>query len=212
MAVLSSLESEHSQSEGPDTLVERRKTNKRGRKSHVQQPFLNHVEAERQRREKLNHRFYMLRSVVPNVSRMDKASLLTDAVEYIKELRARVDALETEAKHVKSEVVDCVVEPAFMVNSSTSAICSPMKIDVEVRVFGVEALIRVQSDGGSGTYAPARLMGAIKEMEMPVHHACISTVNGVMVQDVAVKLPYDAMQGEENIRSVLLAKLESSVI
>lgn len=37
---------------------------------------LDHVEAERQRREKLNHLFCELRGVVPNVSRMDKASLL----------------------------------------------------------------------------------------------------------------------------------------
>jgi transcription factor MYC2 len=208
MVLLSSLESEHSQSEGAGTLLEWRKTSKHGRKSRVQQPPINHVEAERQRREKLNHRFYMLRSVVPNVSRMDKASLLADAVEYIKELRTRVDALEAEAKRVQREAVDSAAEPAFMVKSSTNAISSPTKIEVEVRVFGAEALIRMQSDGGSETHAPARLMSAIKELEMPVHHACISTLNSVMVQDVAVRLPYE-MQGEENIRSALLAKLES---
>lgn len=56
---------------------------------------MNHVEAERQRREKLNHRFYALRSVVPQVTRMDKASLLSDAVAYINELKAKVDKLES---------------------------------------------------------------------------------------------------------------------
>ncbi|XP_012858919.1 PREDICTED: transcription factor ABA-INDUCIBLE bHLH-TYPE-like [Erythranthe guttata] len=55
---------------------------KRGRKSAGPRgpdapPTMNLVEAERQRREKLNHRFYALRYVVPNVSRMDKASLLS---------------------------------------------------------------------------------------------------------------------------------------
>lgn len=213
--LLSSLNSEHSQSEGPDTILEQRKTNKNGRKSRVMRyPPIDHVEAERQRREKLNHRFYMLRSVVPNVSRMDKASLLADAVEYIKELRVRVDALETEAKLVKSEAVvdSSVVVPAHTVTSNASAVSSLMKIKVEVRVFGTEVLIRMQSDGGRGMHAPARLMGVLKEMEMLVLHACISTVNGVMVQDVAVRLPYGAMQGEENIRSALLAKLENSMI
>ncbi|MCL7045808.1 hypothetical protein MKW94_013270 [Papaver nudicaule] len=55
---------------------------------------LNHVEAERQRREKLNQLFYDLRSVVPNVSRMDKASLLSDTLSYIKDLKRKVDNLE----------------------------------------------------------------------------------------------------------------------
>ncbi|KAI6678715.1 hypothetical protein NL676_039511 [Syzygium grande] len=56
---------------------------------------LSHVQAERQRRENMNRRFYALRSVVPKVSRMDKASLLADAVDYIKELQSRIAALES---------------------------------------------------------------------------------------------------------------------
>ncbi|XP_021820563.1 transcription factor MYC2-like [Prunus avium] len=39
-------------------------------------------------------RFYALRAVVPNVSRMDKASLLSDAVSYINELKTKMDELE----------------------------------------------------------------------------------------------------------------------
>lgn len=45
---------------------------KRGRKSGLgRENPLNHVEAQRQRREKLNHRFYALRAVVPNVLRLE---------------------------------------------------------------------------------------------------------------------------------------------
>ncbi|GAB2224093.1 hypothetical protein Droror1_Dr00004840 [Drosera rotundifolia] len=53
-----------------------------------------HVKAERQRREKMNSRLYALRAVVPNVSRMDKASLLSDTVAYIEELRGKIEDLE----------------------------------------------------------------------------------------------------------------------
>ncbi|XP_078173621.1 transcription factor bHLH14-like [Carex rostrata] len=212
--LLSSQDSGHSLSEEPNVLLEQPKTNEYRRKSRaMRHPPINHMEAERQRREKLNHRFYMLRSVVPNVSRMDKASLLADAVEYIKELRARIDVLEAESKHDKSEaVVDSVVVPPFMVTRSTSAISSPMPIEVEVRVFGTEALIRVQSDGGSRSHAPAKLMGVLSDMRMPVHHACITTIKDAMVQDVVVSLPFGEMPGEESIRSALLAKLGNSMI
>ncbi|CAN1331289.1 Transcription factor MYC2, partial [Linum perenne] len=56
---------------------------------------LNHVEAERQRRGKLNQRFHALRAVVPNVSKMDKSSILGDAISYIKELRSKLQSRES---------------------------------------------------------------------------------------------------------------------
>nr|GMD64862.1 transcription factor bHLH3 [Ipomoea batatas] len=74
-----------------------RKPRKRGRKpANGREEPLNHVEAERQRREKLNQRFYALRAVVPTISKMDKASLLGDAIAYIIDLQAKIRAMEGE--------------------------------------------------------------------------------------------------------------------
>ncbi|KAI0500762.1 hypothetical protein KFK09_018978 [Dendrobium nobile] len=148
----SSVDSEHSDSEGPGLMVERRRPKKRGRKpGSVRETPVNHVEAERQRREKLNHRFYALRSVVPNVSRMDKASLLADAVSYIKDLRAKVEELEAEAKRARKEIaVEKVAPPA--------------------------------KEKRRGRY---------------------------ICRDVVVQVP-DALQGEDNLRCALLARLEKN--
>ncbi|KAL2510781.1 Transcription factor bHLH [Abeliophyllum distichum] len=85
-------------------LPDDRKPRKRGRKpANGREEPLNHVEAERQRREKLNQRFYALRAVVPNISKMDKASLLGDAIAYITDLQAKIRDMEAEKEVVNNK-------------------------------------------------------------------------------------------------------------
>nr|QTO65815.1 transparent testa 8 [Asarum canadense] len=63
----------------------------------------NHVLAERRRREKLNERFIILRSLVPFVTKMDKASILGDTIEYVKQLRRRIQDLELRNPHIETD-------------------------------------------------------------------------------------------------------------
>ncbi|KAL9236023.1 hypothetical protein vseg_010736 [Gypsophila vaccaria] len=63
----------------------------------------NHVLAERRRREKLNEKFIILRSLVPFVTKMDKASILGDTIEYLKQLRKKIQDLEAQGKQIDPE-------------------------------------------------------------------------------------------------------------
>lgn len=63
----------------------------------------NHVLAERRRREKLNERFIILRSLVPFVTKMDKASILGDTIEYVKQLRKKIQDLEARTRQMEAD-------------------------------------------------------------------------------------------------------------
>jgi hypothetical protein len=188
-------------------------TKRRGRKPgpRPEGPTVSHVEAERQRRDKLNRRFCDLRAAVPTVSRMDKASLLADAAAYIAELRARVARLEDESKQAAA----ARWETSAAYRGSGSASLQHLHAGdeaVDVRMVGRDAAaVRVTTAAGSAPHAPARLMGALRSLELQVQHACVSRVQGVTVQDVVVDVP-SALQHDDGaaLRSALLQRLHDS--
>ncbi|URD78199.1 hypothetical protein MUK42_06946 [Musa troglodytarum] len=149
---------------------------------------LNHVEAERQRREKLNQRFYALRAVVPNVSKMDKASLLGDAVSYINELRSKLQALERPESNHK------------MMNGGGRC----HGVEIEVKLLGAEAMIRLQSQ--KRNHPAAVLMAALRDLDLEVHYASVSVVKDLMVQQATVKMS-SRVYTQEQLSSVLYAAL-----
>nr|GEZ86800.1 transcription factor MYC2-like [Tanacetum cinerariifolium] len=186
---------------------EKRLQKKKGKTTRGRCPSVNHVEAERQRREKLNQRFYALRSVVPNVSRMDKASLLADAVCYISELKRKVECLESQLprcnnhqgkiKKVKTQLPHTTNNACNLYISTKPTLKNTNKVnknnitsgfgEIEVKVVGEDAMIRVQS--GNADLSPAKLMDALREMKGQIQYASISCVNDIMLQDVVVRIP-----------------------
>ncbi|KAJ6933623.1 transcription factor GLABRA 3-like isoform X1 [Populus alba x Populus x berolinensis] len=56
------------------------------------------VLSERRRREKLNKRFMILKSIVPSISKVDKVSILDDTIQYLQELERKVEELECKSK------------------------------------------------------------------------------------------------------------------
>ncbi|GLJ30160.1 hypothetical protein SUGI_0596570 [Cryptomeria japonica] len=59
------------------------------------QPAKN-LHAERRRRKRLNERLCMLRSAVPTITKMDRTSILSDTIEYTKQLLSQIRHLHKE--------------------------------------------------------------------------------------------------------------------
>nr|GFC73475.1 transcription factor UNE10 [Tanacetum cinerariifolium] len=50
----------------------------------------NHNQSERKRRDKINQRMKTLQKLVPNSNKTDKASMLDEVIEYVKQMQAQV--------------------------------------------------------------------------------------------------------------------------
>ncbi|XP_027069103.1 transcription factor bHLH35-like isoform X1 [Coffea arabica] len=61
------------------------------------------IESERKRRKKLTERLHALRAVVPNISKMDKASIIKDAIDYIQELHNQERVIQAEISELESK-------------------------------------------------------------------------------------------------------------
>ena len=157
--------------------VEERKPRKRGRKpANGREEPLNHVEAERQRREKLNQRFYALRAVVPNISKMDKASLLGDAIAYITEMQKKVRDMEAEKRRGREE----------------------REIDVGMGCDEVVVRMSCPLDG----HPVARVVGILREAEVNVAESTFSVGKDTVFHSFVIK-PRE--EERESVKERLLA-------
>ncbi|KAE8728407.1 Transcription factor MYC2 [Hibiscus syriacus] len=188
---------------------------KRGRKpANGREEPLNHVEAERQRREKLNQKFYALRAVVPNVSKMDKASLLGDAISYINELRMKLQNSDSEKEELQKQLDEMKNELASKEPRSTAPPPLPdpdlsisNKLDISVKIIGQDAMIRTQCS--KKNHPAARLMTALKELDLDVHHASVSVVNDLMIQQATVTMG-SRIYSQEQLRKALSSKVRDA--
>ncbi|URE22979.1 hypothetical protein MUK42_17429 [Musa troglodytarum] len=137
-----------------------------------------HIMAERKRREKLSQRFIALSAVVPGLKKTDKASVLGDAVEYLKRLQEKV-------KYLEDRVSKRNVEAAVLVKRSQ--LCaddddgSPGQggqslPEIEARVCEKAVLIKIHCENRKGVLVKA--LSEIEKLHLRVMNTSVVPFSG----------------------------------
>ncbi|RHN53877.1 putative transcription factor bHLH family [Medicago truncatula] len=106
--------------------------------------------AERKRREKLSQCLITLAALIPGLKKMDKASVIGDAIKHVKELQERLRVLEEQNKNSPIEFVVTLNKPKLNYESwsddgSKAASANNETLPhVEAKILGKDVLIRIQ--------------------------------------------------------------------
>ncbi|CAN4111994.1 unnamed protein product [Withania somnifera] len=175
-----------------------------------------HIVAERKRREKLSQRFIALSALIPGLKKMDKASVLGDAIKYLKQLQERVQTLEEQTKKKAVESVVFVKKYELYgdgensssdenYSSGTQAADEALP-EIEARISDKDVLIRIHCEKRKGIVE--KTVAEIEKLHLLVINTCALSF-GACVLDITVIAKMDeefAMSVKDlvkNLRSAL---------
>ncbi|KEH16287.1 basic helix loop helix (bHLH) DNA-binding family protein, partial [Medicago truncatula] len=108
-----------------------------------------HIMVERKRREKLGQAFIALATLIPDLKKKDKASVLADTIKHIKELKERLAILEEVGKNTKEDQSMMVCNKPDHC-CETESVGDGTAIKVAAKVSGKKMLIRIHCQKHDG--------------------------------------------------------------
>ncbi|XP_022773906.1 transcription factor bHLH18-like [Durio zibethinus] len=143
--------------------------------SHAQ----DHIMAERRRRERLSQRFIALSAIVPGLKKMDKASVLGDAIKYVKQLQETLKVLEEQTKKRTVESVVFVRKSQLSADNESSSCeensdgrsSNAALPEIEARVSDDDVLIRIHCEKQKGLVA--KILIEIENLHLSVVNSSV---------------------------------------
>ncbi|KAJ4819538.1 basic helix-loop-helix (bHLH) DNA-binding superfamily protein [Rhynchospora pubera] len=167
-----------------------------------------HVLAERKRREKLSQQFLALATLVPELKKTDKVSLLDGAIDHLKTLEQRVKDLEEKTKMTgeKSQPSPVLLTQVRDRNNSEELeVNSESLPKVEASLQGNIILIRIQCE---------KRKGALVMVLSQIDKLCLSVINTSVVQfggTLNMTITVEAKEGFSLTVADVIRKLNSAI-
>ncbi|XP_057492359.1 transcription factor bHLH18-like [Actinidia eriantha] len=154
------------------------------------------VIAERKRREKLSQRFIALSAIIPGLKKVDKASVLGDAIKYLKHLQEHVKLLEEQITKKSEESVVFVKKSQLSGEHDTSSCdenfdgrMKEVLPEIEARISEKNVLIRVHSEKQKGF--AVKLLSEIEKNHLSIVNSSFLPF-GQYAMDITVVAQMDA--------------------
>ncbi|KAI9107583.1 hypothetical protein K1719_021620 [Acacia pycnantha] len=127
------------------------KTNNQGTKrTRNSSETLDHIMAERKRRQELTEKFIALSATIPGLKKIDKASILSEAIIHVKQLQERVKEFEEQNKKMINGTVKSSLLSKKKKKKKKSLFINEALPEVEARVLHREVLIRIHCEHQKG--------------------------------------------------------------
>uniref|UniRef100_A0A7N0TF04 BHLH domain-containing protein n=1 Tax=Kalanchoe fedtschenkoi TaxID=63787 RepID=A0A7N0TF04_KALFE len=198
----------------PGNIVFEKGNPKFGHKPGKEGSKAKNLEVERRRRSRIKDGEFQLRALVPNISKMDRASIIGDAITYIIELKKTVQELEQELKEEDDENVDPSVELSgkqkagirFKRGIPDADLRSYSEMQVEVhQICGRTFLLRVVAE--QQPCWSSRLMQAMSSLGLHVEDANINTCHGLVLCNFRVEVNSEVQPNQ--LRDSLIKELDT---
>ncbi|KAJ6288257.1 hypothetical protein OIU76_024283 [Salix suchowensis] len=173
-----------------------------------------HIMAERKRREKLSQQFIALSAIVPGLKKMDKASVLEDAMMYMKQLQEQLKELQDQTKTKTMESVVLLKNSELSIDGECSSSdenfddrSSSLLPEIEARTTDKDVLIRIHCRNQQGV--GMKILGEIENLHLSVLNSSVlvfgnSTLDITVIAQMDDEFSLTMKDFVKNLRSACL--------